>query len=62
MQIGSPEDLILRPANDYVARFTKGVPRAKVVRAATIMRSADGTETEVAFVHPTIGSPMWRTS
>jgi len=53
VQIGSPEDLILRPANDYVARFTKGVPRAKVVRAATIMRSADGTEGEVgAFVRP----------
>ena len=48
VQIGSPEDLILRPANDYVARFTKGVPRSKVVRARTIMRSADGIEGEAA--------------
>lgn len=38
VQIGSPEDLILNPANDYVARFTKNVPRAKVVRVATVMR------------------------
>lgn len=43
VQIGSPEDLILRPATEYVARFTKGVPRAKVVRAATIMRAAGDT-------------------
>ncbi|MDE0994410.1 MAG: betaine/proline/choline family ABC transporter ATP-binding protein [Rhodospirillales bacterium] len=38
VQIGTPEDLILRPANDYVARFTKGVPRSKVVRVSTIMQ------------------------
>lgn len=38
VQVGSPEDLILNPANDYVARFTKNVPRAKVVRVATVMR------------------------
>ncbi|MEM6665668.1 MAG: betaine/proline/choline family ABC transporter ATP-binding protein [Pseudomonadota bacterium] len=49
VQIGSPEDLILRPANDYVARFTKGVPRAKVVRAATIMRKVDGAEAETSI-------------
>lgn len=48
VQIGTPEDLILKPANDYVARFTRGVPRAKVVRAATIMRPAREGETETA--------------
>ena len=53
VQIGTPEDLILKPANDYVARFTRGVPRAKVVRAATIMRPVEAGETEVAaFVRP----------
>ena len=53
VQIGSPEELILRPATDYVARFTKGVPRAKVVRAATVMRPANGTDVEAtAFVAP----------
>lgn len=44
VQIGSPEDLILNPANDYVARFTKNVPRAKVVRVATIMRPPSDTD------------------
>lgn len=45
VQIGSPEELILRPANDYVARFTKNVPRAKVIRVATIMRPPIDTDT-----------------
>jgi len=40
VQIGSPEDLVLNPANDYVARFVKNVPRSKVVRVASIMRDA----------------------
>ncbi len=53
VQIGSPEDLILHPANDYVSRFTRGVPRAKVVRAKTIMRPVDADEGEAtAFVGP----------
>jgi glycine betaine/proline transport system ATP-binding protein len=37
VQIGAPEDLVLRPATDYVARFTAKVSPAKVVRAATLM-------------------------
>ncbi|MEM1152236.1 MAG: betaine/proline/choline family ABC transporter ATP-binding protein [Pseudomonadota bacterium] len=46
VQIGSPEELILNPATDYVSRFTRSVPRAKVVRAATIMRPAKTGEAE----------------
>lgn len=37
VQIGAPEDLVLRPATDYVARFTAKVSPAKVVRAVTLM-------------------------
>ncbi len=37
IQTGTPEDLVTRPATDYVAEFTRAVPRAKVVRAATLM-------------------------
>lgn len=48
VQIGSPEDLILHPADDYVARFTRGVPKAKVVRAATVMREVGTGEGEIA--------------
>lgn len=39
VQIGTPEQLVLNPANDYVARFTQGVPLGKVTSIATIMRS-----------------------
>lgn len=53
VQIGSPEELILKPENDYVARFTKGVPRSKVVKASSIMRKADNSDLENAiFVKP----------
>ncbi|MEM1045284.1 MAG: ATP-binding cassette domain-containing protein [Pseudomonadota bacterium] len=47
VQIGTPEDLVLRPADDYVARFTSKVPPAKVVRAGTLAEfgqdAPDGT-------------------
>jgi glycine betaine/proline transport system ATP-binding protein len=33
VQIGTPEDLILNPADNYVAQFTSEVPRIKVLRA-----------------------------
>lgn len=53
VQIGSPEDLILNPKNDYVSRFTRSVPRAKVVRAATIMRPVrDGENVAAVSVRP----------
>lgn len=37
IQIGTPEELILRPATDYVAEFTREVPRVKVLSARSIM-------------------------
>ncbi|MEM7169437.1 MAG: betaine/proline/choline family ABC transporter ATP-binding protein [Pseudomonadota bacterium] len=53
VQIGSPEELVLNPANDYVARFTKNVPRAKVVRVGTIMRPAQASDrTDVVSFSP----------
>ena len=53
VQIGSPEELILKPANDYVSRFTKGVPRSKVVKASSIMRHTDISDLEnLIFVKP----------
>ena len=38
-QIGTPEDLVVRPATDYVAEFTKDVSRAKVLSVASVMTS-----------------------
>ncbi len=42
VQIGTPEDVVAHPANDYVADFTKDVPRAHVLTARAIMRPANG--------------------
>lgn len=36
VQTGAPEDLVLSPADDYVARFTNEVPRIRVLRARQI--------------------------
>ena len=36
-QVGTPEDLVMRPATAYVAEFTRDVPQAKVLTVAAIM-------------------------
>ena len=38
IQIGTPEELVLNPATDYVAEFTRDVQRAKVISARSLMR------------------------
>jgi len=38
VQAGTPEELVLNPATGYVAEFTRNVAKAKVVRAASVMR------------------------
>lgn len=40
-QVGTPEELVTRPATDYVSAFTKDAPRAKVLTAHTIMKPFD---------------------
>jgi len=42
VQQGTPEEIVINPATDYVREFTKAVPRAKVVKAASAMRPAEG--------------------
>ena len=49
VQQGTPEDIVLHPATDYVAEFTRAVPRAKVVRVASVMQAAEGPEPAVAI-------------
>ena len=41
VQVGKPEEIIMNPADDYVASFVKDVNRAKVLRAKTIMLSPE---------------------
>ena len=38
IQTATPEELVLRPATDYVAEFTRYVPRAKVVTLGSVMQ------------------------
>ena len=41
IQIGTPEQLVLNPATDYVEEFTQGIPRAKVLSAQALMHEVD---------------------
>ncbi|WP_440912269.1 quaternary amine ABC transporter ATP-binding protein [Candidatus Pelagibacter sp.] len=46
IQIGTPEQIVMNPADNYVADFVKGISRLKVVEAKTIMKSKDQFEIE----------------
>ena len=41
VQVGTPEELITKPATDYVAEFTKDIPRSKLLNAESIMNEKD---------------------
>ncbi|HEX3298517.1 MAG TPA: betaine/proline/choline family ABC transporter ATP-binding protein [Actinomycetota bacterium] len=42
VQVGTPEEVVSHPADDYVADFTRDVPRAHVLTVRSIMRSTNG--------------------
>lgn len=44
VQIGTPEEIVTNPKDDYVAEFVKGISRVALVRAETIMSPQDGRE------------------
>jgi glycine betaine/proline transport system ATP-binding protein len=48
IQIGTPEELVLHPADGYVAAFTRNVQRAKVVTARSVMAPLNGAATDGA--------------
>jgi glycine betaine/proline transport system ATP-binding protein len=39
VQAGTPEEIVLSPADEYVAAFTRNVTKAKVVRVASLMKA-----------------------
>ena len=41
VQIGTPEQIVVNPSDEYVADFVKGISRLKVVQAKTIMQSIE---------------------
>jgi glycine betaine/proline transport system ATP-binding protein len=50
VQLGTPQQIVAHPANDYVREFVKDVPRAKVLTAETIM-TADNHNPAAAYHH-----------
>jgi glycine betaine/proline transport system ATP-binding protein len=42
VQVGTPQELVLHPADEYVAAFVKDAPRAKVLTAESVMRPGPG--------------------
>ena len=46
IQIGTPEEIVMKPADDYVADFVKGISRLKIVQAKSIMQPIDKFEKE----------------
>jgi glycine betaine/proline transport system ATP-binding protein len=48
VQIGTPEDILTDPANDYVAQFVQDVDRARVLTAASVMEPARSVVTVTA--------------
>ena len=41
VQIGTAEDIVMNPADDYVADFVAGISRLKIVRAHVVMQPID---------------------
>jgi glycine betaine/proline transport system ATP-binding protein len=48
VQIGTPEDILTDPANDYVAQFVQDVDRARVLTASSVMEPARATVSSTA--------------
>ncbi|WP_245629445.1 quaternary amine ABC transporter ATP-binding protein [Kiloniella spongiae] len=44
IQIGTPEDIVMNPVDDYVSDFVAGISRLKVVRAHAVMQALSDYE------------------
>ena len=44
VQVGTPVDIVMNPADEYVTAFVKDVNRAKVLKAKVIMTAANGAK------------------
>jgi len=51
VQIGTPEDILTNPANDYVEQFVQDVDRSKVLTAESVMRAPRAVIHENAGPH-----------
>jgi glycine betaine/proline transport system ATP-binding protein len=53
IQIGTPEELVLHPATDYVAEFTRDVQRSKVMSVRSLMQPLNSAHTLIGQVRDT---------
>ena len=51
VQIGTPEDIVMNPADDYVREFVQGISKLKLVKAHSIMESLE------SYQKPLDGAP-----
>ncbi|MCV2866906.1 quaternary amine ABC transporter ATP-binding protein [Albidovulum sediminicola] len=54
VQVDTPEQLILKPADEYVAEFTRKIPRHRVMRTGSLA----GPATELASGSPVLASAL----
>jgi glycine betaine/proline transport system ATP-binding protein len=47
VQVGRPAEIVLHPADEYVAAFTRDVPRGRVLTAGSIAEPGRGGEVSV---------------
>ena len=50
IQIGTPEEIVMKPTDNYVADFVKGISRLKIVQAKSIMQSVEKFEKEFGII------------
>ena len=58
VQIGTPEDIVTNPVDDYVADFVKGISRLKLVFANTVMVPIDKYKNSVGGSFDSEGWPV----
>lgn len=50
VQLSTPEEMVLHPADDYVAEFAKNAPRERIVSARAIMEAPDTVSGDIEGV------------
>lgn len=56
VQAGTPEEIVLTPATDYVAEFTRSVARAKVIRTQSLMTAVEASALPGIADQPTVSA------
>jgi len=56
VQLDTPEQIVLNPADDYVAEFARNAPRERIVSVGTIMKPIDPSAEGTVSVSAKIGS------